>query len=77
MLVLIVLGVVIALITTFSAKAWQIFPDVVMLLGLIALILVFGPLLQHFLPWINLAWLLLLAVGGYSVIAGIKQRQKF
>lgn len=77
MLVLIVLGVFIVLITTFSTKAWQIFPDVVVLLGLIALILVFGPLLQHFLPWINLAWLLLLAIGGYSVIAGIKQRQQF
>ena len=77
LLVIIVLGVVIALITTFSTKAWQVFPDVVVLLGLVALILVFGPLLQHFLPWINLAWLLLSAVGGYSVIAGIKQRQKF
>lgn len=77
LLVIIVLGVAIALITTFSTKAWQVFPDVVVLLGLVALILAFGPLLQHFLPWINLAWLLLLAIGGYSVIAGIKQRQKF
>lgn len=71
---LIVVGIILILATTFSLKAWQVFPDIVILLAVVAIILVFGPLAQHFLPWINLAWLLVLAIGGYSITAGIKER---
>lgn len=73
-LVLIVVGAILVLVTTFSLKAWQVFPDIVFLLAFVAVILVFGPLAQHFLPWINLAWLLVLAIGGYSIVTGIKEQ---
>ncbi|QLL72882.1 hypothetical protein GTO84_09830 (plasmid) [Ligilactobacillus salivarius] len=73
-LALIVIGVILALATTFSLKAWQVFPDIVILLAVVAIILVFGPLAQHFLPWINLAWLLVTTVGRYSVVIGLKQQ---
>lgn len=66
------IGILLFFMVRISEMTWRIFPDVITVLVLVAIILVFGPLAQQLLPWVNLAWVLIAVLCSYLVLGKSK-----
>lgn len=66
------IGILLFFMVRISEVTWRIFPDVITVLVLVAIILVFGPLAQQLLPWVNLAWVLIAVLCSYLVLGKSK-----
>ena len=66
------IGILLFFMVRISEVTWRIFPDVITVLVLVAIILVFGPLAQQLLPWVNLAWVLIVVLCSYLVLGKSK-----
>ena len=70
LLVALVLLVVVAIAARISeiADSLTIFPDGVVLLVMVAVVLVFGPTAQGIFPWLNLAWVLIISTITFLIV---------